>query len=150
MQDNPRQWWIIKPSNSAQGKGIYITNDVRDVQQSLANKQSLVASHYISNPMLINGLKYDLRIYVGITSINPLRIYIYEEGLARFATCQYREAGSDTRYNRYMHLTNYSINKFNKKAFVQNNDPSQLDSNIGSKWSLAGLRKELNRLGIDE
>jgi tubulin polyglutamylase TTLL5 len=87
MQDNPRQWWIIKPSNSAQGKGIYITNDVRDVQQSLANKQSLVASHYISNPMLINGLKYDLRIYVGITSINPLRIYIYEEGLARFATC---------------------------------------------------------------
>jgi len=100
--------------------------------------------------MLINGLKYDLRIYVGITSINPLRIYIYEEGLARFATCQYREAGSDTRYNRYMHLTNYSINKFNKKAFVQNNDPSQLDSNIGSKWSLAGLRKELNRLGIDE
>jgi tubulin polyglutamylase TTLL5 len=49
-----------------------------------------------------------------------------------------------------MHLTNYSINKFNKKAFVQNNDPSQLDSNIGSKWSLAGLRKELNRLGIDE
>jgi hypothetical protein len=123
---------------------------VRDVQSSLANKQSLVASHYISNPMLINGLKYDLRIYVGITSINPLRIYIYEEGLARFATCQYREAGSDTRYNRYMHLTNYSINKFNKKAFVQNNDPSQLDSNIGSKWSLAGLRKELNRLGIDE
>lgn len=123
---------------------------MRDVQSSLANKQSLVASHYISNPMLINGLKYDLRIYVGITSINPLRIYIYEEGLARFATCQYREAGSDTRYNRYMHLTNYSINKFNKKAFVQNNDPSQLDSNIGSKWSLAGLRKELNRLGIDE
>lgn len=33
-----------------------------------------------------------------------------------------------------MHLTNYSINKFNKNAFVQNDDPNQGD--YGSKWSL--------------
>lgn len=37
----------------------------------------------------MNGYKFDLRIYVAITSINPLRIYIYEEGLARFATVRY-------------------------------------------------------------
>jgi hypothetical protein len=109
-----------------------------------------VASHFIANPLLINGLKIDLRIYVALTSINPLRIYVYDEGLARFATCPYRDVGSDTRANRYMHLTNYSINKFNKKAFVQNNDPSQLEGNLGSKWSLAGLKKELNKIGIDE
>lgn len=40
-----------------------------------------------------------------------------------------------------MHLTNYSINKFNKKAFVQNNDPN--NENVGSKWSIKGLRKVL-------
>lgn len=150
MHENPRQWWIIKPSNSAQGKGIYITNDIRDINNSLSNKQSLVASHYIVNPLLINGLKFDLRIYVAITSINPLRIYIFEEGLARFATCKYRDVGNDTRSNRFMHLTNYSINKLNKRAFKQNNDASNLDGNIGSKWSLAGLRKELCNLGIDD
>ena len=87
---------------------------------------------------------------MAIISINPLRIYIYDEGLARFATCQYRDVGNDTRANRFMHLTNYSINKFNKKAFVQNNDASQLDNNVGSKWTFAGLKKELNKLGIDE
>jgi hypothetical protein len=39
--------------------------------------------------MLVNGLKFDLRIYVAVTCINPLRIYIYEDGLARFATVEY-------------------------------------------------------------
>ena len=48
-----------------------------------------------------------------------------------------------------MHLTNYSINKMNKKAFVQNNDPLSNESN-GSKWSLAGLRKELIKMNIDD
>jgi hypothetical protein len=60
----------------------------------------MVASYYINNPLLINGLKFDLRIYVALTSINPLRIYIYEEGLARFATYQYNNdaAKKDNRF----------------------------------------------------
>ena len=90
---------------------------------------------------MIKGLKFDLRVYVAILSINPLRIYMYEEGLARFATCKYSDVGNETKTNRFMHLTNYSINKFNKKAFVQNNDPSNIDSDSGSKWTFAALRK---------
>lgn len=50
---------------------------------------SMVVCHYISNPLLINDLKFDLRIYVVVTSINPLKIFMYEDGLARFATSAY-------------------------------------------------------------
>jgi hypothetical protein len=59
-------------------------------------RQSSVVSEYIDNPMLIDGFKFDLRIYVALTSINPLRIYIYEDGLVRFATVKYNSniAGS--------------------------------------------------------
>ena len=45
--------------------------------------------------MLIDDYKFDLRVYVAITSINPLRIYVYEEGLARFATEVYDHLSED-------------------------------------------------------
>ena len=44
-------------------------------------------SKYISNPMLINGIKFDLRIYILVTGYDPIiKAYAYNEGLVRFAT----------------------------------------------------------------
>ena len=110
MQANPGRKYIVKPSSSSQGKGIFITDNFNDVTQL---KQSSIASEYIDNPLLIDGYKFDLRIYVAITSITPLRIYIYEEGLVRLATVKYNQAFSNHKYNQYTHLTNYSLNKHN-------------------------------------
>jgi hypothetical protein len=115
MERDANQWWIIKPSSSSQGKGIVITNKFSELGSK--KDTSLIASHYISNPLLIDGLKSDLRIYVGVTSINPLRIYMYEEGLTRFATTLYVPPLDNQNVNnkegKYAHLTNYSINKKN-------------------------------------
>lgn len=49
-------------------------------------KEQCIISRYISNPLLVNGVKFDLRIYVLVTSFDPLRIYVYKEGLTRLAT----------------------------------------------------------------
>lgn len=43
---------------------------------------------YLHKPYLISGNKFDLRIYVYVTSYDPLRIYIYSDGLVRFASCK--------------------------------------------------------------
>lgn len=86
MHQNKDKFFIVKPSSSSQGKGIFITNNIQEVQ---ALKQSSLVSEYIHNPFLLDGYKFDLRIYVALTSINPLRIYVYDEGLVRFATVKY-------------------------------------------------------------
>lgn len=43
-------------------------------------------SKYLSKPHLLRGFKYDLRIYVLVTCYDPLRVYLFEEGLVRMAT----------------------------------------------------------------
>lgn len=50
---------------------------------------SFVIQEYIPNPLLIDGYKFDLRIYVLISSCSPLRIFVYNEGLVRLATEPY-------------------------------------------------------------
>ena len=154
MAVNPAQYWIIKPSSSSQGKGIFITNSFADVVQNRDTLGNSVASHYISNPLLIDQLKFDLRVYVALTSVYPLKVYVYEEGLARFATTKYRPPGAadsgaslNNREGKFCHLTNYSLNKLNKKGFKQGSADDELS---GSKWSLKALRKVLRSNGIDD
>ena len=68
---------------------------------------------YIANPLLLEGLKFDLRIYVLLKSVWPLKIFIYREGLARLSTVKYEKPNSYNMSDMCMHLTNYAINKLN-------------------------------------
>jgi tubulin polyglutamylase TTLL6/13 len=91
---------------------------------------------YLHRPYLIEGLKFDFRVYVLIASVDPLTIYIYEEGLARFATEKYEAPSRDNMDKVCMHLTNYAINKDSPK-FVFNE--SEKDMSVGHKRSLTSV-----------
>ena len=61
-----------------------------------------------------------MRVYVVVTSFDPLKIYIFDELLVRLATTKY-QSSTKKLSERTMHLTNYSINKHNA-AYVKNQD----------------------------
>ena len=44
---------------------------------------------YIHNPLIIGGKKFDMRIYVLVTSYQPLTAYLYKTGFARFTHHRY-------------------------------------------------------------
>jgi len=98
-------------------------------------------------PHLINGFKYDLRLYVFITSYEPLTVYLYREGLVRFATQPYNTKNTKVRF---AHLTNFSVNKkaTNFRAAEDDENPAQ-GKQQASKWSLKGLRDAFREMGID-
>ncbi|XP_009873212.1 PREDICTED: tubulin polyglutamylase TTLL6, partial [Apaloderma vittatum] len=119
--------FICKPENSCQGKGIFVTHNPEEIKHA----EHMICQQYISKPFLIDGFKFDMRVYVLITSCDPLRIFVYKEGLVRFATMKYVDPSSRNPDDICMHLTNYAINKHNEN-FIQ-------DDMTGSKRKLSTL-----------
>ena len=84
----PRPLYIVKPDSGCQGHGITVTAE--PLKQSPYAREAVV-QQYIANPMLLDGLKFDLRLYVLVTSVGgdadcgPMRAFICREGMVRLA-----------------------------------------------------------------
>lgn len=76
--------------------------------------------------------------------MNPLRVFMHTDGLARFASVKYSEK-ADTLNDRYMHLTNYSINKLSSN-YTKNEDANAC---VGHKWTIKSLWTYLNEQGYN-
>lgn len=95
--------YIAKPSGGSEGIGIFLLQHEREVPRYKVATIPLVAQEYIP-PMLLDGKKFDLRLYVLIRSVDPLEVYVHREGLARFCTEDY-EAPSEANLGRsYAHV----------------------------------------------
>eukprot|EP00357_Protocruzia_adherens_P010429 CAMPEP_0115043784 /NCGR_PEP_ID=MMETSP0216-20121206/47082_1 /TAXON_ID=223996 /ORGANISM="Protocruzia adherens, Strain Boccale" /LENGTH=868 /DNA_ID=CAMNT_0002426185 /DNA_START=300 /DNA_END=2907 /DNA_ORIENTATION=+ len=134
--------FIVKPEASCQGKGIFLTRTYKDVDPT----EHFVAQRYVHKPYLIDDLKFDLRLYVLIAGCDPLRLFLHEEGLARFATESYNGPVGGNLSDVCMHLTNYAINK-NSEKFVFNEDKEMDD--VGHKRSLQSVWKLMEAQGTD-
>jgi tubulin polyglutamylase TTLL6/13 len=90
---------------------------------------------YMHKPYTIDNLKFDLRVYVLVYGVDPLRVFVFQEGLARFATEEYVGPQKCNLDNLFMHLTNYAIQK-KSEGFVQN---ETADDDSGHKRSLTQI-----------
>ncbi|XP_048759052.1 tubulin polyglutamylase TTLL7-like [Ostrea edulis] len=127
--------FIVKPSNGAQGHGIQLYKNAEKIPPS----EHFIVQEYIDKPLLLEGYKFDLRIYVLVTSCDPLRIFIFNDGLVRMSTDKYINPSDGNLSNLYMHLTNYSVNKHNE--YYQKGDSVDTGSKRSIRYFNDYLRK---------
>ncbi|XP_004401616.1 PREDICTED: LOW QUALITY PROTEIN: probable tubulin polyglutamylase TTLL2 [Odobenus rosmarus divergens] len=129
---------ICKPAKLSHGRGIIIFSDIED----LIFDDTYVVQKYICNPLLVGRYKCDLRIYVCVTGFKPLTIYIYQEGLVRFATEKFDLSNLQ---KNYAHLTNSSINK----SGVSYEKIKEVIGH-GCKWTLSRFFSYLRSWDVDD
>ncbi|KAF7232987.1 hypothetical protein EG68_07545 [Paragonimus skrjabini miyazakii] len=130
--------WILKPADLSRGRGIYLFNQLED----LIYLSKSVVQKYITDPLLIEGYKFDLRLYAVVPSYAPFIVYICADGLVRFATERY---DLDDLKNVYSHLTNSSIN-INGPGYLIN----KAGIGRGCKWTIRQLRQWLTTRKMDD
>ena len=126
--------WIVKPKNGSTGKGVHIFKNLEN------ESNDFLISKYLINPHLINGKKYDLRIYVLVTGLKPLKIYINKEGLARIAAEKF-SLNEESYNNAFIHLTNTGVNKHSKEYVFA----KDFNSENANKLSLHTYQKYLSK-----
>ncbi|KAL5011808.1 hypothetical protein ScPMuIL_010359 [Solemya velum] len=141
QRTRPKPTYIVKPDDGTQGEGIYL---IRDPQEYIVQSNRChVIQEYLSNVYLIDKFKFDLRVYVVITNLEPLQIHICKEGLVRFSTIPYENPTHRNIHETYMHLTNYSLNK--RSSMFNRSDKED----EGSKRKLSSVLRKLSQQGHD-
>jgi len=156
--------WIMKPVGRSQGSGIFLMNKLSQIQQWRPTSSTFEGGHgppvkkqtapgekeeddssapevyvvqrYVENPMLVGGKKFDLRLYVLVTSYQPLTVYMYREGFCRFSLTRFSMANIRDSKNAAAHLTNIAVQKqtLASRAAYQR---------TGAKWSMSKFKQYL-------
>lgn len=145
FKKHPGSTWIMKPIGKSQGKGIFLFRKLKDITdwkkssvyvaynrdtEERDQPETYIVQRYIDNPFLIHGKKFDIRIYVLVMSYNPLKVWVYRSGFARFSNSRF---SLDSIQDAFVHLTNVAIQK----------TAPDYDAEKGCKWSLQELRRYL-------
>jgi tubulin---tyrosine ligase len=115
----PPHAYIIKPGeNSNRGHGIAVSDNLDTIKSLIAtlcttSKRTCIIQEYISNPLLINRRKFDIRIFTLLTCYNQgyTKGYYYNEGYLR-TSC--KEFSLEDLGNSMIHLTNDAVQKYDE------------------------------------
>ncbi len=132
---------IAKPKSGTGGQGITVTTDL----SAVIGRDDMVVQRYLDRPYLVEGRKGHLRIYGLVAAAEPLRAYLYTEGIVRFAPEAY-DPSPAALANNAMHVTNTALHRHHP-GLVVSQDAAQ--ENAGHVWSLSAYLQRLSADGRD-
>lgn len=137
------KYFIMKPNSGCQGRGIIVARDPLTALDDHA-LDNYIVQEYVHRPLLLEGKKFDLRVYVLLTSIRNPSIFIFNDGLVRICTEPYEAPTEENVKNACKHLTNYAVNK-RSADYVFNTDVARMD--VGNKRNFSFLNRWLEESG---
>ncbi|KAG5505903.1 hypothetical protein JIQ42_06697 [Leishmania sp. Namibia] len=133
------KYFILKPNSGCQGRGIIVARDPLTALDD-HTLDSYIVQEYVHRPLLLEGKKFDLRVYVLLTSIRHPSIFLFNDGLVRICTEPYEIPNEENVKQACKHLTNYAVNK-KSSDFVFNTDVEHMD--VGNKRNFGFLNRWL-------
>jgi len=139
--------YIVKRPGLSRGQGVHLVNSVADVDAMLnqshpcapLQKKKPIAQQYIKNVYLLEGHKVTFRVYATITSLDPLRIYVFPDGLGRICAHKYTLEPEFMR-DIFTHVDSYDINHVREEEFN-----SELET-AASSLKHEGLRSSITQV----
>lgn len=77
--------WKLQGTTGGSGVKLLSRSKVRDSTQEFNRSTGGLLQGYVHNPITYWGYKVDLRLYLAVTSLNPLRLYVSRTGMFRVA-----------------------------------------------------------------
>ena len=127
--NNGKNLWIIKPVNLNRGRFITVEKNLSQIKKKVEEIQSkkrifvdekkkkgdikceyLILQKYLEKPLLYQGRKFDIRLWVLLIYDQEDNIYIFKQGHLKATCTQYDPESNDL----FVHLTNYSVQKYNE------------------------------------
>jgi len=134
-------FWLAKPRNLSGAQGIAISSEPSEID----GVDDYIVQRYIENPLLVEGRKFHMRLYMFIGSVEPLRAYLWQDGLVKFAPVPY-VLSSETVADSSRHLTNTERNREHPDTYVPD---AGAPEDSGAVWSVRALLDRLRDQGRD-
>jgi hypothetical protein len=111
-----KNMWLVKPTNANQGRGIEVFTDMDRMVAAIDSRPpgcSLVVQKYVERPLLYRGRKFDIRVWVLVTSRNE--IFLYRHGYLRTSSAAFTLENEDA----FVHLTNQCLQVKNPNLYAK-------------------------------
>lgn len=144
-KENEDTFWICKPADSCGGRAVKVYNGKsKEMKTLFKRKTPFIVQRYISDPYLMVGrFKFHIRSYLLISNVSPLRAYLYKDGQVLFSTVPFDLKKVGDKFDKYRHLTNYSIS--NEKKNHRNMFKNKPGIGIGTEWTSREFFDYLNQ-----
>ena len=142
---DPNDVWLLKPARGLMALGIQLVDNYDTIKNYKRHKY--LVSRYVKDPLLINNKKFDMRAYILVTGMNPLRIYFYRDGYIKIAV---KDFTFDHKFIKdgCVHITTSDTNQecYDGKEYKYDTDIYDAKSHF---WSYMHFERYCAKRGIN-